>query len=220
MDGAFAQFMVARSCETHAVRCGWSDVELASIPCATSTAENMLRRARVVSGDRVVVTGASGGVGTAAIQLAKRRGAGVIAIAAPAKAAVLRELGADDVVPRDADLAALLGSESVDVVVDVVAGPAWPQLLDVLRRGGRYVVSGAIAGPMVELDVRTLYLKDLVLLGATYQEAGLFDEIVRYIEAGEIRPLVHATYPLHRIAEAQADFLAKDLIGKLVLTVP
>jgi NADPH:quinone reductase-like Zn-dependent oxidoreductase len=168
----------------------------------------------------VLVTGASGGVGTAAIQLARRRGAVVTAVASAAKAAALSELGAHAVVGRDDDLVASVGNGAVDVVVDVVGGPRWSQLLDVLARGGRYVVSGAIAGPLVELDLRTLYLNDLTLLGATYQEPDLFDVLVRYVEAGEIRPLVHATYPLERIAEAQADFVAKDHIGKLVLTVP
>jgi NADPH:quinone reductase-like Zn-dependent oxidoreductase len=219
MDGAFAEYLVARSSETHAVRCDWTDVELASIPCATSTAENMLRRARVSAGERVLITGASGGVGTAAIQLARRRGAHVVAVASAAKAAALHDLGAHEVVRRDDDLVDTLGVASIDVVVDVVGGPGWPRLLDALRRGGRYVASGAIAGPLVELDLRTLYLNDLTLLGATYQESDLFDDLVRYIESGEIRPLVHATYPLERIADAQADFVAKDHIGKLVLTV-
>jgi NADPH:quinone reductase-like Zn-dependent oxidoreductase len=220
MDGAFAEYLVARSTETHAVRCDWSDVELASIPCATSTAENMLRRARVSAGERVLITGASGGVGTAAIQLARRRGAHVVAVASAAKAAALHDLGAHAVVGRDDDLVASVGGAPIDVAVDVVGGPRWSQLLDVLARGGRYVASGAIAGPLVELDLRTLYLNDLTLLGATYQEPDLFDDLVRYIEAGEIRPLVHATYPLERIADAQADFAIKDHIGKLVLTVP
>jgi NADPH:quinone reductase-like Zn-dependent oxidoreductase len=219
MDGAFAEFMVARSSETHAVRCAWTDVELASIPCATSTAENMLRRARVAAGERVLITGASGGVGTAAIQLARRRGAHVIAVASASKASVLGELGADDVVPRGDDPVAAIGAGSIEVVVDLVGGPGWPQLLDLLGRGGRYVASGAIAGPLVELDLRTLYLNDLTLLGATYQEPDLFDDLVRYIELCDIRPLVHATYPLERIADAQADFVAKDHVGKLVLTV-
>jgi NADPH:quinone reductase-like Zn-dependent oxidoreductase len=217
MDGAFAQYMVARSSETYAVNCDWTDVELASIPCAYSTAENMLTRAAVGSADRVLITGASGGVGSAAVQLAKRRGATVVAVAAFAKAEVLRSLGADLVVGRDEDLESALGRESIDVVVDLVAGPAWPSFLEVLRRGGRHVVSGAIAGPLVELDVRTLYLKDLTLIGATYQPPSVFEQLVGYIERGEIRPLVHATYPLEHIVDAQIDFLRKTHVGKLVL---
>jgi NADPH:quinone reductase-like Zn-dependent oxidoreductase len=217
LDGAFAEYLAVRSSEAFAVSCDWTDVELASVPCATSTAENMLRRAGVAAGERVLVTGASGGVGTAAVQLARLRGATVIAVARKDKAPLLRELGAVEVVARDADLAVSPGAGSVDVVVDVVGGPAWPSLLGALRRGGRYVVSGAIAGPLVELDLRTLYLNDLTLLGATYQPPDVLPAIVGSVERGGLRPLVHAVYPLADIARAQADFEAKDFVGKLVL---
>ena len=217
MDGAFAEFLAVRSSEAFAVSCDWTDVELASVPCATSTAENMLRRAGVVAGERVLVTGASGGVGTAAVQLARARGATVVAVARADKAPLLREIGADEVVDRGADPLTAIGPRAVDVVVDVVGGPTWPSLLGVLRRGGRYVVSGAIAGPLVELDLRTLYLNDLSLLGATYQPPDVLPAIVRYIEQGLLRPLVHAVHPLAEIARAQADFAAKDFVGKLVL---
>lgn len=220
MDGSFAQFMVAHTAETHAVDSDWTDAELASIPCAYSTAENMMHRIEVDNSERVLITGASGGVGSAAVQLAKRRGAYVIAVAGAEKSRAVRDLGADQVIPRGEDLVSVLGHEAVDVVVDVVAGPQWPQLLDVLRRGGRYVTSGAIAGPIVPLDIRTLYLKDLVLVGATYQEAGVFENLVGYVERNEIRPVVHATYRLDQIGEAQTDFAAKGFVGKLVLIPP
>lgn len=218
-DGAFAQYMKTPSAEAWPVDCGWSDVELASIPCAYSTAENMLHRAGC-GAERVLITGASGGVGSAAVQLAKRRGAHVIALSGAAKAGDVRALGADQVLDRDADLVAALGRESVDLAVDLVAGPGWPRLLDVLRVGGRYVTSGAIAGPLVELDVRTLYLKDLTFYGCTFQEDAVFDNLVGYIERDEIRPVVAKTYPLAEIATAQRDFLAKRFTGKLVLVPP
>ncbi|UCH42049.1 MAG: alcohol dehydrogenase family protein [Gammaproteobacteria bacterium] len=218
-DGAFAQYAKAPAAETFAVDCDWSDAELASIPCAYSTAENMLHRADV-GAETVLITGASGGVGSAAVQLARRRGAEIIAVASQAKAEEVKALGADRVIDRNADLVEALGRDSVDVVVDLVAGDAWPQLLDVLRRGGRYVTAGAIAGPLVELDVRTLYLKDLTLIGCTFQEDVVFENLVGYIERGEIRPVVAQTYPLAEIARAQEDFLAKKFTGKLVLIPP
>ncbi len=183
-DGAFAQYLVAHSAETHAVDCDRTDVELASIPCAWSTAENMLQRVGLGAGERVLITGASGGVGSAAVQLARRRGASVLAVAGRAKAERVADIGAELVVARGDDPVAVLGPESVDVVVDLVAGEQWPRLLEVLVRGGRYVTSGAIAGPIVELDVRALYLEDLVLMGATYQEPGVFENLVGYIERG------------------------------------
>jgi len=218
-DGAFAQFVKAPARETYKVECDWSDAELASIPCAYSTAENMLHRA-AVGAERVLVTGASGGVGSAAVQLAKRRGAYVIAMASASKADDLYAIGADEVIDRNADLVAATGRDSVDVVVDLVAGEAWPMLLEVLRRGGRYVTAGAIAGPLVELDVRTLYLKDLSLIGCTFQDDIVFENLVSYIEADEIKALVAQTFPLNEIAAAQERFLAKTFTGKLVLVPP
>lgn len=218
-DGGFAQYTVAPSRETFAVNCGWSDAELASIPCAYSTAENMLHRA-AVGAETVLVTGASGGVGSAAVQLARRRGARVIAIAAEVKAAEVMALGADRVIDRSADLVAELGRDSLDVVLDVVGGAAMPALLDVLRRGGRYAISGAIAGPLAGIDLRTIYLKDLTLFGCTFQEDAVFENLVSYIEAGSIRSVVARTYPLADIVKAQKDFLAKAHVGKLVLIPP
>jgi NADPH:quinone reductase-like Zn-dependent oxidoreductase len=168
----------------------------------------------------VLVTGASGGVGSAAVQLAKRRGARVIALSSLAKRDEVLALGADQVIDRNADIIATLGNEAVDVVIDLVAGPGWRALLKVLKRGGRYITAGAIAGPMVELDVRTLYLKDLTLFGSTFQDDVIFPNLISYIEAGEIRPALAATYPLADIARAQEDFLAKKHTGKLVLLPP
>lgn len=219
-DGGFAQYSAVHAGETHAVDCDWTDIELASIPCAYSTAENMLHRIGVSSSDRVLITGASGGVGSAAVQLVKRRGAHVTAVAGAAKADAIRALGADEVIERGASLIETLGRENMDVVIDVVAGPQWPEFLEVLCRGGRYITAGAIAGPIVELDVRTLYLKDLTLKGSTYQDPEVFPNLIEYIERGEIHPLVHKTYPLADIGEAQADFLKKDFVGKLVLIPP
>ena len=218
-DGGFAQFTVAPAAETHAVNCDWDDIELAAIPCAYSTAENMLHRAGL-GAENVLITGASGGVGSAAVQLAKRRGAKVIALSSASKAEAVRDLGADRVLDRNVDLLSELGEASMDVVVDLVAGPMWPSLLDVLRRGGRYATAGAIAGPICEIDIRTLYLKDLTLFGCTFQEDIVFENLVKYIEANEIRPLVAKTYPLAEIARAQEDFLAKHHTGQLVLIPP
>jgi len=233
-DGGFAQYAKAPARETYKVECGWSDAELASIPCAYSTAEGMLHRANV-GRETVLITGASGGVGSAAVQLCKRRGAAVIAIAGKDKMEEVSALGADQVIERrvserresergvierGADIVKTLGENSVDVVVDLVAGAQWKQLIAVLKRGGRYVTAGAIAGPIVELDVRTLYLKDLSFFGCTFQDDIVFENLVRYIEAGEIKPVVAKTYPLEEIAQAQRDFLAKKHIGKLVLIPP
>lgn len=218
-DGGFAEFMTVAARHAYKIKCGWSDVELASIPCSYSTAENMLTRANVRAGDVVLVTGASGGVGSAAVQLAQARKANVIAITGAGKADRLRELGATKTFSRDQDLTEALGANSVDVVIDLVGGSAWPGLLDVLRPFGRYAVSGAIAGPIVELDLRTLYLKDQSFFGCTVLEHEVFSNLVHRIERDEIIPLVAGTFALRDIVRAQEEFLEKRHIGKLVLTV-
>ncbi len=216
-DGAFAQYMVAFSDESYKIESNWSDIELASIPCAYSTAENLLERSNVKNSEVVLITGASGGVGSAAIQLAKRRGAKVIAIASAEKINEVKKRGADTVIKRGESLNGVLEAESVDVVIDLVAGGQWAELLDVLKKGARYAAAGAIAGPIVELDIRTLYLKDLTLMGCTFQDGQVFKNLIGYIERNEIKPLVAKSYPLKDIVNAQKDFLSKKYTGKLVL---
>jgi NADPH:quinone reductase-like Zn-dependent oxidoreductase len=219
-DGAFAQYTTAPASQTYKIDCGWTDHELGSMPCAYSTAENMLHRANVRKAEHVLITGASGGVGAAAVQLAKRRGARVTAIGGADKTDQMLALGATQVVPRGESVFLALGGKSVDVVIDLVAGPAFSELLDVLKKGGRYAVAGAIAGPIVELDVRTLYLKDLSLFGCTYQDEEVFANLISYIEHGEIRPNVGKVYSLKDIVTAQKHFLSKNTCGKLVLSIP
>jgi len=216
-DGAFAQYATARSDQTHAIQSKLTDAELASFPCAYTTAENLISRAGCAEGDIVLITGASGGVGSAAIQLCRRRGAKVIAVASKTKHDVISALGAQQVLDRHDDPAEILGPQSVTLVVDLVAGDAFPSLIACLKRGGRYATAGAIGGPMTTLDVRDLYLKDLSFFGSTAQAAETMPNLVGYIERGEIQPLVAQTFPLSEIHAAQDVFLQKKFVGKLVL---
>ena len=216
-DGAFAQYVKVPVSEVFKVDCDWSDVELATIPCAYGTAENMVHRAGVSAGDHVLVTGASGGVGSAVVQLAKRRGAQVTAVVGKSKIDALARLEVDRIIERGADLITELGESSVDVVIDNVAGPGFEPLLKLLRRGGRYASSGAIAGPMVSMDMRDFYLKDLLLIGCTAWDEPVFPNLVGYIERGEIIPLVAKTFALEDIVSAQQEFLQKAHFGNFVL---
>ncbi|MEM9999288.1 MAG: alcohol dehydrogenase family protein [Pseudomonadota bacterium] len=214
MDGGFCEFAAVKAAMAHRIASArYSDAELASFPCAASTAENMLDRIALKAGEKVLITGASGGVGSAAVQLAKLRDAHVTAVCSAQKHDFVRQLGADAVLGRDE----APGDLAYDVVVDLVAGAAWSGLIHALKRGGRYITAGAIAGPMVEMDVRTIYLRDLTVAGSTYQPPRIFENLVRYIEAGSIKPVVSRVYPLSQIAAAQADFVAKKYPGKLVL---
>ena len=180
----------------------------------------MVHRGKVCKGERVLVAGASGGVGSAVVQLVKRRGATVTAIAAKAKMEQVLAIGADRVIDRDEDVVFNLGENSVDVVIDNVAGPAFGGVLKVLKRGGRYVSSGAIGGPLVTLDMRTFYLKDLKLIGCTAWDEPVFSNLISYIQRGELRPLVAKIFPLERIADAQGEFLEKKHVGNFVLIPP
>ena len=219
-DGAFAEYVKVPAQEVFPVDCPWSDEELATIPCAYGTAENMLHRSAVGPSDHVLVAGASGGVGSATVQLAKRRGARVTAIAGAAKLDQVKEIGADRVIGRDHDLIAELGAESVDAVVDNVAGPGFARMLKVRKRGGRYASSGAIAGSIVSLDMRDMYLKDITLIGCTAWDEPVFPNLISYIERDEIRPLLAKVFPLSEIARAQREFMEKKHIGNFVLVPP
>lgn len=223
-DGGFAEFTVIDHRNVGAIRSDLSDAELATFSCSYTTAEGMLENAGVGSQDLVLVTGASGGVGSALVQLAKRRRATVIALASEAKHARVTELGADIVLPRSPEnlseaIQETAGTQEVTVVADVVGGPAWPDLIEQLCRGGRYVCSGAIAGPMVHLDLRTLYLNDLTLFGSTIVPPHVFRSLVQYIENGEIRPLLAATYALEEFHAAQTAFIGKKHFGNIVVSV-
>eukprot|EP00940_MAST-03C_sp_MAST-3C-sp2_P001916 g1916.t1 len=234
-DGAFAQYVCVPSSEVFPIRCDLSNVELASVPCAFGTAENMLERVKLSAKDVVLIPGASGGVGLAASMLARMRGARVIAICGTSKAKRVHDILKSAYVPRDdvdrgyevlvgragdhdwRKTLARLKRERVSVVCDNVGGDAFSQLMEILERGGRYVTSGAIAGPTVNLDLRTLYLRDLTLLGATAWGPCVFPNLVSYIERGWLRPVVHATYPLSEIVKAQRAFSLKNHVGKIVL---
>lgn len=217
-NGGFAQYATTPASNALAIKSALSDAELATFSCSYSTAEGMLTRAQVSAGDTVLVPGASGGVGGALVQLAKRRGAFVIAMASEAKHTDVAKLGPDKILPRAPDdLRAALGELRITVVADVVGGPYWPNLIDILERGGRYTCSGAIAGPMVELDLRTFYLRDLTFTGSTVIPPEVMPNLVRYIENGEIKPSLAATYPLDQLRQAQAAFIAKKHTGNIVV---
>lgn len=219
IDGGFAQFVSVRSSEAFVVTSGLTDVELASFPCSYSTAEGLLQRSGA-GVERVLITGASGGVGSALVQLAAMRGAQVIAVASPRHHEAIRALGAHLTVDRTCDLVAELGDNSIDLVVDVVGGSGFPKLLKVLRPFGRYATSGAVAGANVNLDLRDVYLKDLTLFGCTFHPRDVFTDLISYIENGQIRPLVAAEYKLADIHAAQERFAAKDFVGKIGIIPP
>lgn len=215
-DGGFAQFHLAAVERLHDVTgAPLSDPQLACLPTAYGTAMGMINRARCEAGERVLVTGASGGVGTAAVQILVGRGCRVVAHTSPEKVAMVAAAGPSEVVVRGRDdLGAL---PEVDAVVDVVGGPEFGSFVDRLRPGGRLVTAGAIAGPVVQFDIRRLYLSQRTLIGSTMHTPEDFAALTKMALAGTLEPIVAEVFPLTEIAAAQARFESKGFAGKLVL---
>jgi len=215
-DGGFAEYTKIDHRHVHEVTSSLSHAELATFATAWMTAEGMLNRANVGANDTVLITGASGGVGSALIVLANLRGAKIIAMTSAGKKGAIEALGPTQILVRGKDT---LKDIKVSVVADVVAGDIFPDLINALERGGRYVTSGAIAGPLTTLDIRTLYLHDLTLMGSTVVPPGTFDNLISYINDGKIKPLLAATFPLKDLHRAQQAFIDKKHIGNIVVTL-
>lgn len=221
-DGGYAEYTVVPTRCVHPVDDSpLSDVELACLPISYGTALGMVDRAGVGEGDTVLVTGASGGVGLAAVQVAVARGARVVAVSSAGKLDQVRAAGAHEVLDRGAgDLVAAVRAAAphgVDAGVDVVAGPLLEQLHALLVPGGRWVVAGALGGHQVCLDVRSLYLRNLRLVGSTMHTPTHFAALVGLAREGRLRPVVARTYPLEEAPQAQVELEARRHVGKLVL---
>lgn len=221
-DGGFAEYVVVPSARAHPVDDSpLTDVELAALPISYGTALGMLERGSVEAGHTVLITGASGGVGLAAVQLAHARGARVVAVCSGDKADPVVKAGANAIVDRQhgqvVDDAALAEPAGYDAVIDVVAGPMIGQGLRLLRSGGRWVVAGALAGWAVDLDVRRLYLASLSLIGSTMHTPRIFDLLVDVARQGSVHPVIAATFDLTEVAEAQRRLALREHVGALVV---
>ncbi|HSJ33623.1 MAG TPA: zinc-binding dehydrogenase [Acidimicrobiia bacterium] len=220
-DGGFAEYVAVPSSSAHDVSGSpLEDTQLACISIAYGTAMGMLERAQVRAGERILVTGASGGVGLALVQLAAARGAVVTALTSNGKAPSVIAAGAHDTVLRDEwgpDRDPVELDREFDVIADVVGDGVFEKVLPALRTGGRLVIAGAIAGPVVTLDLRVLYLQRRRLIGSTMHTPAHFEKLVEAVREGSIHPVVAETYPLVEIHRAQARFLDKEFVGKLVL---
>lgn len=217
-DGGYAEFVAVPADNAHRIDSSYSDAELATFPTAYLTAMRMLNRARVTGGETVLVTGASGGVGSALVQLCVIRGARVVALTSSERAADVAGLGAHTVLHRESFAPTTIADE-IDVVADVVGGPFFPDLLgEVVRPLGRYVTAGAIAGPVVETDLRRLYLKQVELIGSSFGSHDDFTELVALIQNGALTPLLARTYPLADFVSAQEEFMGRNFLGNIVVT--
>jgi len=222
-DGGYAEYVAVPARCAHPVEGPLGDVAVAAAQVAHTTAEEMLIRGRLSAGETLVVTGASGGVGSALVQLGRQRGARVIAISRAGKRRAVTSLGASDVIVREPgqildSLLARLGPRSVDVVADVVGGDLFEPLVSVLRIEGRYVTAGAIGGPRVGLDLRSLIYKDVEVHGVgSLGSDRAMRNVLRYLAEGKLSPVVAAVFPLDRLADAQEMFERHDHVGRIVI---
>jgi NADPH:quinone reductase-like Zn-dependent oxidoreductase len=221
-DGGFAEFVAVDAAQVHAVdESPLRDEQLACLPIAFGTAMGMLERVALASDDRVLVTGASGGVGLALVELAAARAATVLALTSESKQQAVHEAGATATVLRsDPDLPAAIQRAAggpLDVIADVVGGAVFSMAFPLLREGGRLVIAGAVAGAVVSFDLRVLYLHQRRLIGSSMHTPTHFRQLVDLARRGAVSPLIANAYPLTAIHQAQRDFANKRYAGKLVL---
>ncbi|MGH3757352.1 zinc-binding dehydrogenase [Actinophytocola sp.] len=221
-DGGFAEYVIVDAERAHAMDDSpLTDDQLACLPIAYGTAMGMLQRGRVRPGETVLVTGASGGVGLALVQLAAASGVQVVALTHESVREQVEVAGAARTVSRSAgDLRAQLSDAApagLDAVLDVVAGHVLETAFDALTEAGRWVIAGAIAGPVVTIDIRRLYLHQRQLIGSSMHTPAHFRQLVDAARQGRVAPMVAATYPLTEIHQAQRDFVGAGHVGKLVL---
>lgn len=220
-DGGYAQYVTAPAERVHDVtESPLTDDQLASLPTAYGTALGMIERGRVRKDETVLVSGASGGVGLALVQIARARGARVVAISSGSKVDAVREAGAHDVVDRARDVVEqvrTVAPEGIDVGLDVVAGDLLGDGLPLLREGGRWVVAGALGGYDVRFDVRRLYLHNAQVIGSAMHTPTHFGLLMDLARRGEIRPVIAAAFPLDQAARAQEELALRQHVGKIVL---
>ena len=226
VDGGYAQLVKVR--RTHLIRKpdAMTFEEAASFPLVSETAYHMLAtKARVSPGDTVLVLGASSGVGSVAIQLAKLFGARVIATAGgPEKLEKAKALGADEAVDHYSqdvleEVKMLTGRRGVDVVVEHVGKSTWEMSIKALAKGGRLVTCGATTGAEVTTDLRYVYNRELTIYGSFMAGMGELLEVVKLYDRGRLRTVVDSVYPLDKAAEAQARMESSQHFGKIVLKV-
>lgn len=220
-DGGYAEYVTAAAERVHDVAGSpLTDQQLATLPTAYGTALGMIERGRVRAGETALVSGASGGVGIALVQLARARGAHVVAISSGDKIEPVRAAGAAAVLDRARDLGAQIRDAApggVDVALDVVAGELLGDGLPLLREGGRWVVAGALGGYRVDFDVRRLYLHNAQVIGSSMHTPAHFEQLVDTARRGAVDPLVAAEYPLDQAARAQDHLATRTHVGKIVL---
>lgn len=223
-QGGYAGYSVARASDCIPIPDEIGDEEAAAFPLTFLTAWHMLfTRAGLRAGQTVLVTGAAGGVGSAAIQMARMAGAKVIAaVGSDEKAATVRSAGASHVVvyPKETireRVADITGGRGVDIVLDHVGGDVLLESLSGLAKNGTAVICGVSAGPSISLELRPFFMRQQSLLGSMMGTRKELDEIIRLIASRKLRPVIDRTFPLSQAAAAQQWMEQRRNFGKILL---
>ncbi|HXQ94210.1 MAG TPA: zinc-binding dehydrogenase [Thermoplasmata archaeon] len=227
-QGSATEYVVLPRRNLYAIPPAWSFADAAAVPLVFQTAWRAIRTIGATRpGDLVAVIGAGGGVASAAVQVAKLLGARVaVTTRDDRKAERARSLGADEVLvtspdrPIDRGLWEWSGKRGVDVVFDSSGRDTVPRSLKAIARGGRVVVIGATTGPLVELDLRTLFWRQASIRGSTMANSREFEEVLAELAAGRLRPVVDREYDFADGVEAIARIDSPELFGKVVLRGP
>lgn len=223
-QGGLAEYVVVPARNLYAVPDGYPLEDAAAAPLAFLTAwRGLMTRGRLRSGETVLITGASGGVATAAVQIAKRAGAHVYAVTTSENVDRVHSLGADVVYDREReDYAEALWRDTAkrgaDLILDSVGAATWRQNMRSAARAGRIVAYGATTGPVLETDARIVFWKQLDILGTTMSNRREFAAVMALVFAGELKPVIDVVWPLDRTREAHERLEAGRQFGKIVLT--
>ncbi|MED5462874.1 MAG: NAD(P)H-quinone oxidoreductase [Pseudomonadota bacterium] len=235
--GGYAEFCRVNEMHCLPVPAPLSMVEAAAIPETFFTVwYNVFTRGRLAEAESILVHGGSSGIGTTAIQLCKSFGATVIVTAgSDEKCRFCEDLGADYAINYrstdwEASVTELRGQHGVDIVLDMVAGDYMQKNMNVLARDGRYLIIAFLAGPVATLDMRQVLMKRLTITGSTLRPqstaekstiaSNLAENVLPLLESGEVKPVIHSTFPLADAALAHELMESSAHMGKIVLTLP
>jgi len=234
--GGYAQYCTVPAVQALPVPAGLSPVEAAAVPETFFTVwTNVFERGALKAGETLLVHGGSSGIGTTAIQLAKAFGATVFTTAGSAdKCRACEQLGADRAIDyKSEDFVAVIreatGGRGVDVVLDMVGGDYIARDVEIMAPDGRHVSIAFLNGPKVSLNMAPVMMKRLTLTGSTLRArpvaekgriaAALREKVWPLLEAGGVKPMIHATFPLEQAEEAHRLMESSAHIGKIVLTI-
>ena len=201
-------------------------IHAAATPLVFQTAwRALMTQAQLRAGQSVLILGASGGVASAAIQIAKLAGAYIYAVTStPEKAARAMALGADEIIDRTSsdfsrEVWQRTGKRGVDIVLENTGAATWKGSLRAVRKGGRIVTYGATTGPMGETDIRIIFWKQPFIIGSTMATQAEFQTVMNLVFQDRLRPVVDRVLSLDSIQEAHRLLKAGEQFGKIVLTV-